>query len=237
MQKFKLQQKVFISICAGVMVLLLAACGTNNGNISSETDNYQRQNPGESTTGKTLIAYFSHTGNTHKVAQIIQNQVGGDLFEIQTVQPYPPGGDELTETARQQQNSNARPQLSTHVNNINDYDRVFIGYPNWLDNMPMAVYTFLEEHDMSGKTIIPFCTNGGSGLSGTPNIISSIQPNARVTEGLSVLSSNVDTCEQDVAAWLRTIGISQASTDDGADQNDQVRIRFNFNGKTATAVL
>lgn len=235
MKGFNSLKKAIVPIFAVVMVLLLTACGTNNGNIASGTDNSQSRDTGQST--KTLIAYFSHTGNTQKVAQIIQQQVGGDLFEIQTAEQYPSDRNALIETAQREQDNNSRPALNTHVDNINDYDVIFIGYPIWMGNMPMAIYTFLEEYDLSGKRVIPFCTNGGSGLSGTPNIISSIQPNARVTEGLSVLTGNVDTCEEDVVDWLRNIGISQSSADGETDQNDQVGIRFNFNGKTATAVL
>lgn len=215
MKGFNSLKKAIVPIFAVVMVLLLTACGTNNGNISSGTDNSQSQNPGESSTGKTLIAYFSQTGNTQKVAQLIQQQVGGDLFEIQTAEQYPSDRNELTDAAQREQDNNSRPALNTHLDNIDDYDVIFVGYPIWLGNMPMAIYTFLEEYDLSGKRVIPFCTNGGSGFSGTPNIISSIQPNARVTEGLSVLTGNVDTCEQDVVDWLRTIGISQSSVDGG----------------------
>ena len=125
-----------------------------------------------------LIAYFSHTGenynvgviekgNTHIVADMIAEETGGDLFEIATVNPYPDTYEECTEVAMQEQRENARPELTAQVENMEQYDTVYLGYPIWWGELPMAVYTFLESYDFSGKTIVPFCTHEGSGLAGT----------------------------------------------------------------------
>ena len=99
-----------------------------------------------------------------------------------------------------------RPALSTQIDNIDDYDTIFLGYPIWWGDMPMALYTFLDEYDLSGKTIAPFVTSGGSGLSGTPSKIEDEEPNATVTEGLSVRDSNSENSQSAVSEWLSEIG-------------------------------
>ena len=103
-------------------------------------------------------------GNVEYIARIIQETVGGDLFQIETVQQYPLDHDPLVDQAAREQDENARPALATRLENLDQYDTVFLGYPNWWGDMPQALYTFLEEYDFSGKTIIPFCPHGGSGF-------------------------------------------------------------------------
>ena len=125
--------------------------------------------------GKSLIAYFSRTGeqygvgviaegNTKKLAEIIAEQTNGDLFEIKVVEDnYPNTYTSLIQFAKKEKQENARPQLTDKVDNIDDYDNIFVGYPNWWGDMPMPVYTFLESYDLSGKNIYHFCTHEGSG--------------------------------------------------------------------------
>lgn len=168
-----------------------------------------------------LVAYFSRTGenysvgtiekgNTHIVADMIAEQTGGDMFEISTVTPYPDDYDECTEIAKQEQNDNARPELVASVENIEDYDIIFLGYPIWWSDMPMAIYTFLESYDFSGKTIIPFCTHEGSGLSSTENNIAEVCPDAEVLDGLSIRGSiaqnSQDEAQEAVINWLKEAG-------------------------------
>lgn len=111
-------------------------------------------------------------GNVETMAQMIAAVTGGDLFSIQTAQKYPVNYDELIDLGGEEKSQGVRPELAAHVNNMEQYDVIFLGYPNWWYDMPMALYSFLEEYDFAGKTIIPFATSADSGFSGT---ISTIQ--------------------------------------------------------------
>lgn len=145
-------------------------------------------------------------GNNQYIAQLIQQETGGDLFSIETVQEYPTTHDPLLEFAYEEKADNARPELATQIENPDSYDVIFLGYPNWNADLPMPLYTFLEKYDFSGKTIIPFTTHGGSGFSGTIQTISELQPNATViSDGLSISRNSVSGAESDVADWLNGI--------------------------------
>ena len=172
---------------------------------SSATVTADEGQSGSSAT-KTLVVYFSRTGNTKAVAQQIAELTSGDLFEIQTVAAYPAEYEATTEVAKEEQNENARPELAAALENLADYDTVFIGYPIWWSDMPMAVYSFLDAYDLSGKTILPFCTHGGSGLSGTDAIIQAQEPNAAVSAALAISGSDAADAEQAVADWLKNTG-------------------------------
>ncbi len=168
-----------------------------------ETDNGQsvsaipEKAESEPVTSKALVAYFSRAGenynvgvvekgNTEIIAEMIAEEVGADTFHIQTVNAYPERYEECTEVARQEQDSGARPELTAKVTEFEDYDVIYLGYPIWYGDMPMAVYTFLESYDFTGKTIIPFCTHGGSGLADTVNSIQTACSDASVLDGLAI---------------------------------------------------
>lgn len=147
-------------------------------------------------------------GNVQYMAQIIQESTGGDLFRIETVQQYPLDHDPLVDQAAAEQDENARPELTAQVEDPSQYDVVFLGYPNWWGDMPMALYTFLEENDFSGKTIIPFCPHGGSRFSRTEQTIAELQPGAEVSEnGLTISRNDVAGCEEEVKAWVESLGL------------------------------
>lgn len=151
-------------------------------------------------------------GNTEYVARHIQQTVGGDLFRIETVQDYPLEHDKLVDFAAEEQNKNARPELSNHVEDFSRYDYVFLGFPNWWGDMPQPVYTFLEEYDFGAKNIIPFITHGGSGASQTIRSISGIQPGALMSDNALMISRNdVRSSEQTVTQWAEGLGITAAS--------------------------
>jgi flavodoxin len=170
---------------------------------------------------KILIAYFSRAGynyagsgivnlpvgNTETAARIIQKLAGGDLFRIDTVKKYPADYHEATRVAQQEQRSNARPELASQVEHMDDYDIVVLGYPNWWGTMPMAVWTFLESHDFSGKTLLPFCTHEGSGMGHSEGDIKRLCPHATVREGLAVRGGSVQNAEREIVAWLRASGV------------------------------
>lgn len=172
---------------------------------------------------KTLIAYFSlvdivpegadasahatpEIGNTESAALEIQTQVGGDLFAIKTVQTYPVSHRECSSIAEEEMRSDARPELSTHVENMDEYDTVYIGFPIWWYQEPMAIRTFLEEYDFSGKTIIPFCTTLGAGVEQSVDNIKSLCPDSTVLEGLTLYTGR-NSFSESVAEWLEKIGI------------------------------
>ncbi|MDO4325840.1 MAG: flavodoxin [bacterium] len=148
-------------------------------------------------------------GNNEYVAQIIQRETGGDLFSIETVQDYPTTHEPLLEFAYNEKADNARPELATQIENLDSYDVIFLGYPNWNADLPMPLYTFLEQYDFSGKTIIPFTTHGGSGFSRTIRTISELQPGATViSEGLSISRNSVSGAESEVVQWVNGLELS-----------------------------
>lgn len=176
---------------------------TNSTDKKEETSDSSETSEGS----KVLVAYFSYSGNTKGIAEQIQEQTGADIFEIKTTQEYPEDYDEVLDQAQEEQQANARPELNATVDNIQDYDVVFLGYPNWWGDMPMAVYSFLDTYDLSGKTVIPFCTHGGSGLSGTEGNIASEEPGATMMEGVAIQDSNLDGAGTEIEEWLSDLGI------------------------------
>ena len=161
---------------------------------------------------KSLVAYYSRkgnnyiggriidlpVGNTEVVTQKIQQLTGAELFEIKTIMNYPEDYTETTRVAQKELRENARPKLSAQLNNLNSYDIIYLGYPNWRGTMPMAVYTFLESADFSGKTILPFCTHGGSGLGSSIQDIKKLCPYAKLLEGLAITGSTVSRCDENL---------------------------------------
>lgn len=156
---------------------------------------------------RSLVVYFSRSGNTERVAQSIQSQTDADIFEIVPATPYSDDYDTVLDQAQAEQSENARPAIAGRVENIADYDVIYVGYPIWWGDMPMLLYTFFDSYDLSGKTIAPFCTSGGSGLSGTVDAIKELEPNAEVTEGLHIGSGASSGAEQAVSEWLSEIGV------------------------------
>jgi flavodoxin len=138
---------------------------------------------------------------------MIQEITGSDAFCIDTVKSYPRGYTATTNVAKKEQNDNARPELSSHVGNMDSYNLIFLGYPNWWGTIPMPVFTFLEEYDFSGKTIVPFCTHEGSGLGHSEKDIAKLCPKATLLKGLAVQGSRVSAAKKDVTDWLSKIGM------------------------------
>ncbi|MFX1445126.1 MAG: flavodoxin, partial [Promethearchaeota archaeon] len=146
-------------------------------------------------------------GNTEVIAKMINEFTGGDMFYIDTVKPYPEDYEETTKVAKQELKGNARPELLDHVADIDAYNVVFLGYPNWWGTMPMAVCTFLESHDFSGKTIIPFCTHEGSGLGNSVKIIVRLCTKAEIIDAISFRGGSVENARSEVENWLNKIHI------------------------------
>lgn len=149
------------------------------------------------------------TGNTGAVAHMISEAAGADLFSIQTAEKYPDSYDATISKGQEERNANARPELANHIENLDDYSTIILGYPNWWSDMPMAVYSFLDEYDLSGKTVIPFVTSGGSGFSGTVSAIQDAEPSADVQQGLALSDSGSMEAQAEIENWLNGLGYMQ----------------------------
>jgi flavodoxin len=154
--------------------------------------------------GKILVAYFSWSGNTRGIAREIHQKTGGDIFEIELVKPYSKDYNTVLDEAQRDQRAGARPELKTHVQNMEQYDVVFIGYPNWWASIPMPIASFLEEYDFSGKKIVPFCSHGGGRLGQSVSAITKLCSQSTILEALSSGGSSLGS---DIDAWLSKIGI------------------------------
>lgn len=168
---------------------------TDTDNMTQEEDN------------STVVMDGEVLGNTQYVAYVIQENTGADIFRIKPKTPYTTNHEDLVDVAKEEQNNNARPELAAGVEDLDQYDTIFIGYPNWWGDMPMAVYTFLDTYDLSGKTVIPFCTSGGSGLSDTVNSIKAAEPNATVLDGLAIRDNSANSSESKISEWIAGLGL------------------------------
>lgn len=164
---------------------------------------------------KALIVYFSRTGenyvggkirrleigNTKIAAQMLQKATGADLFEIQMAQPYPDGYMACIQEAKKDLEENVRPQLVSFPDSIDGYDTIYLCYPNYWGTMPMAVWTFLEHFDFSGKTIKPLCTNEGSGMGRSEADLKKLCPGAKVEKGLPIVGGEAAKAQSAIAHW------------------------------------
>lgn len=212
-------KKLLALIFTMMMVFTLVACSstqTESNDINSqtraeETDNSNVGNNGEAnkdiTNKHILVAYFSYSGNTKVIANKIHEDVGGDIFEIETVDPYPTDYNAVVDQAKKERDENYRPKLATKVDNIDSYDVIFVGYPDWWVTMPIPVFSFLEQYNLSGKTIVPFCTHEGSGLGKSVDDIKKTCPQSTILDGLAIRDNDINNSNKDVLDWLNKIGI------------------------------
>lgn len=170
---------------------------------------------------KSLIAYFSRkgnnyvdgsivdlpVGNTEVAATLIQKLTGSAMFKLDTVEDYPSDYHKTADAARQELRQNARPVLTGQVDDMDEYSVILLGYPNWWGTMPMAVCTFLESYDLSGKTILPFCTHEGSGMGHSESDLRKLCPDAKVLKGLAIKGGSSQGAGSEIAAWLRKSGV------------------------------
>lgn len=201
---------------------------TTNDESAENTDTTSKGGDTAQSGSKVLIAYFtaaensgvdavasaSYTtiggtavGRLRAVADMIQENTDGELFSIQTSVVYPADGGELIDYAAEEQDENARPELTSQIENLDQYDTIFVGFPTWWYDMPQALYSFFDEYDFSGKTIIPFNVHNGSRFSGTIDTIKELEPDATVVEdGFTVSERDVAEASEDVAEWLNGLG-------------------------------
>lgn len=179
---------------------------------------------GHQNNGKILVAYFTWPepdgidaasgasrvlsdgklyGNTEYIAHIIREATGGDLFAIKTERTYPTPHKALIDDAKKEAEANGRPKLLNHIKNLSDYDIIFVGYPNWWYDMPMVIYTFFDEYDFKGKTVIPFVTHGGSSFSQSVETIAEMEKDANVIKGPSIPVRSVPDAQASIINWLK----------------------------------
>ena len=224
-------KKFLVAALSVMMMLLFTACGPqgNNANkpeqkpdeTAQTTENPTAENKPAEGTHKILIAYFSRTGdnyevgniekgNTAIVAEMVAEKTGGTLFEIKPVNEYPAGYRECTEVAKAEQESNARPEIATKIENLNEYDTIFLGYPIWWSDLPMLMYTFLEQNNFEGKTIIPFCTSAGEYMTGKELNIPQIAKGSMTAQGLGLrgkeCQENPESVKEKVVYWINGLG-------------------------------
>lgn len=213
-------------------VCLLSACQSND-NVSKVNEQQSVSVPNEtiSSDGKILIAYFTWADNTHvddpssvdvdastsasvlapgnteKVVHFIQEQVGGDMFSIIVDEPYSSDYDECLDRASDEPAQQARPIIVDTVENMDEYDVIFLGYPNWWSSCPMAIFSFIESYDLSNKTIIPFCAHGTGGLGRSIEDLQDALPHSTLLDAFGVYRPDTDSCQDDVNQWLSDIGM------------------------------
>ena len=232
-------KKLLTLIVSSVLVLSLAACSSpstvtesttaaaeTTEEISAETEavtetaaetetsadtnaSEETAAPEEASEGGVLAAYFSWSGNTEQMAQMIAEETGADLFEIAPAAPYTDDYDEFLDIAQQEQAEDARPELAAQVENWDSYDTVFVGYPNWWSDAPMTVYTFLESYDWTGKTLIPFNTSASGGFGRSLSRIEESAAGAEILEGLDLTEGELSDAESRISEWLTGLGFSR----------------------------
>ena len=232
-----MRKKIIAMIITGILAVSVTACQSDGEQSSSQSQNSGQTESSANVEipedANILVAYFTYgenaklpdgvdasssasiqawdgdtTGNTGLAAHWISDAAGGDLFSIQTEEKYPGDYDDTVDQGQEEQSENAGPKLSSHVDHMDQYDVVFLGYPNWWGDMPMAVYSFLDEYDLSGKTVIPFVTSGGSGFSDTVSAIKEEEPDADVQEGLELSDSETADSEDEVKSWVESLGVN-----------------------------
>lgn len=222
----KIRKNLLLFVLALTLSFVLAACGNSNPSAETSsaadepetvtetsqteesTEDVSEESPEamepesaetEANGGNVLIAYFSHTGNTEEVAQKIEEYTGGTLAEIQRAEEY---GD-LQEEAEVEILDGVHPEITVSVDNISEYDTIFVGYPIWWDEAPAMIATFLAENDFSGKTIIPFCTSSSDDIGNSLHIFSELCPDAEIAEGLTANDLN------DIEPWIQRLGLME----------------------------
>lgn len=195
--------------------LIEAPAEENSSNILivyfSRWGNTEYPDDVDATTSASIVVDERNYGTTEYVARMIQENVGGDLHLIQTQEPYPTDFDELRDLNHSEMAEDYLPALAESNLDISGYDTVFIGYPVWATAVPQAVLSFLNEYDLSGKTVIPFCTHDGYGAGSSYNTIREASHAAESLEGLAIEAKDVPAAENTVVAWLERIGITGES--------------------------
>lgn len=219
--------------CLLLVLFVLSGCGNQTDIFSNNTKAKDSLRQETDSSKKTLIAYFTladnyedpsdmdatsqaslnvedkdFIGNTEYLANAIQEETGGDLFSVVVKNRYPNDYDRIVDMGSEEQEENARPELSSHVDNMEQYDTVFVGFPIWWYTMPQAMFTFLEEYDFSGKTVIPFATHGGYGVGSSVEDIQTLCPDAKVVEDIfEAERGDIPKQMKEISSWVKKLEI------------------------------
>ena len=200
---------MFLSSAVLIFVLTVGCCLTAYGEATASPSATEAPETSEAEADSdTLIAYFSWSGNTEQVAQIIQAATGADVFKIEPATPYTDDYNALLDIARQERADNARPELAAQVENWENYDVIFVGYPNWWSDAPMAVYTFLESYDLKGKTLVPFNTSASGGFGRSLDGIAESAADATILEGIALTEGELADAQNAVTEWLAALELN-----------------------------
>lgn len=201
-----------------VMSLAFAACSSDDPAQPETPEVEIPEEPVSPPDGqKILVVFYSHSGNTRQIAGYIHETVESDLIELETVDSYPESYDEHLAQVRREVASNYRPPLSTRIENISEYDIIFVGYPIWVETAAPPVTTFLAGYDLAGKTVVPFCTSGTSSAEASYRLVRSLCPESTVLEGIQIRRGTYDTAHERVVGWLQQIGIVESNK----ERNDE----------------
>lgn len=200
-------------------VALRAADAASDASPESEREARTEADGTNPAASKTLVVFYSRAdenypsewlevGHTKVMADYIAGALGADTYEIVPTEPYPKGYDDCCEVALDEQKADARPAIANPLPNVTPYELVFIGCPIWWGDEPMIVRTFIEGLDLSGKTIVPFTTHGGSGLGNVPATLQEAIPSARFQDGLAVLGTAVDSARDEAESWAKGLALA-----------------------------
>lgn len=223
-----IQKYTLLLLCSILLPLVAVSCSDEehgNSDIADINDFVEGDNH------NVLVVYFSEPlpdngvdavtsasrvtvdgdvyGSVQYMATVISETTGADMARIRTAIPYAENFDELAERADQERQNNVHPEITVPIDDFNSYDVVFVGYPIWWYQMPMAMYSFFDEYDFTGKTLIPFSSHGGSGWSGTVDDIAGMEPNATMVDGYSISRNSVEGSADGIREWLGRIGMSE----------------------------
>lgn len=211
-----MKTKIFLLLA---WVMLATTSCSAEGTPSDEPETPPAEKPDEpaepSGDRKVLVVYFSHTGNTRTIAGYIHNTVKSDLVEIETVDDYTDDYDALLAQAREEVATSYCPPITTKIEDIASYDVIFVGYPIWVETAAPPVRTFLTNHDLAGKTVVPFCTSGTSSAEASYRLVRNLCPRSTVLEGIQIRRGTYDTAYERVAEWLQKIGIAELNDQTG----------------------
>ena len=206
--KWSTSNKKVVSIKKNGKKATVTAKKKGNATITAKVGKRKLQCKVKVSGKKVLIAYFSRTGNSRKIAKYIQKSIGGDLAQIKTKKAYPSNYDKCVSQAEKELDDDIRPEITTHVKNFAQYDEVVIGYPIWWGMAPRAVCTFVEDYDWQGKTLIPYCTSNSSGVGDSAAELGRLCKGAKRTKALSAYDDDIlnSKLKKKIDKWLKDVG-------------------------------
>lgn len=247
-----MKRRVLAAICISTVLAVSGCSGAADTaeNTTAETENIEEEvntapetdEDDSASNGNVLVAYFSWAdnavleddvdavsspsvippGNVQQLAGWVQEETGGDLFAIRVTDPYPSDWDACLDRANQERGEDARPELEERVEKLDDYDTVFLGYPNWWYGVPMPLLTFLEENDLSGKQVYLFCSHGTGGLANSVEIITEAAPDALISDNIfDCYEEDASSSQEDIQNWVAETGYS--AQDNGGDNMTENR--------------